>query len=299
MARVSEAEIRALKREISVERLAEARGVKLKKHGKDLIGLCPFHDDHEPSLVITPERNLWHCLGACQAGGSVIDWVMRAEAVSFRHAVELLRKDLPSLAAEAAESAAKPPPKKTLVPKLPPVVEQVASDQELLVEVVDYYHQTLLESPEARAYLDKRGLGSEEAIRHFRLGFANRTLSYRLPSRNQRTGSELRAALERLGRVSRERARAPERLSGRPDLRRGGPGGGALRAEDHAAPAQRHAAAPVLAGAASRRLELAGAAGVEGDHPVREPDRRMHVLVRGPPQRHRGLRRGGLHGRSP
>ena len=199
MARVSEAEIRALKREISVERLAEARGVKLKKHGKDLIGLCPFHDDREPSLVITPERNLWHCLGACQAGGSVIDWVMRAEAVSFRHAVELLRKDLPSLAAEAAESLAKPPPKKTLVPKLPPVVEQVASDQELLVEVVDYYHQTLLESPEARAYLDKRGLGNEEAIRHFRLGFANRTLSYRLPSRNQRTGSELRAALERLG----------------------------------------------------------------------------------------------------
>ncbi len=36
---------RALKREISVERLAEARGVELKRHGKDLLGLCPFHDD--------------------------------------------------------------------------------------------------------------------------------------------------------------------------------------------------------------------------------------------------------------
>ena len=52
---------------------------------------CPFHDDREPSLVMTPAKNLWHCLGACQAGGSVIDWVMRAEGVSFRHAVELLR----------------------------------------------------------------------------------------------------------------------------------------------------------------------------------------------------------------
>lgn len=47
-----------------------------KKHGSDLIGRCPFHDDKTPSLVITPEKNLWHCLGACQVGGTMIDWVM-------------------------------------------------------------------------------------------------------------------------------------------------------------------------------------------------------------------------------
>ncbi|MCP5442312.1 MAG: hypothetical protein H6968_04705 [Chromatiaceae bacterium] len=34
--------------------------------GVDLIGLCPFYDDKEPLLVITPKQNLWHCLGACQ-----------------------------------------------------------------------------------------------------------------------------------------------------------------------------------------------------------------------------------------
>ena len=33
--------------------------------------------------MITPQKNLWHCMGACQVGGSVIDWVMRAESVSF------------------------------------------------------------------------------------------------------------------------------------------------------------------------------------------------------------------------
>ena len=196
MARVSEEEIRALKREISVERLAQARGVALKKHGSDLIGLCPFHDDREPSLVITPERNLWHCLGACQAGGTVIDWVMKAEGVSFRHAVEVLRKDHPSLAAEPSKRR---PAKRTLLPKLPAVVDTTASDAELMAEVVAYYQQTLLESPEALAYLEKRGLKNDEAIEHFRLGFANRTLSYRLPSRNQRTGAELRGALERIG----------------------------------------------------------------------------------------------------
>ena len=196
MARIAGSEIERLKREISVERLAEAGGVALKKHGSDLIGLCPFHDDREPSLVITPEKNLWHCLGACQAGGTVIDWVMKAEGVSFRHAVEVLRKDLPSLAAEPSKRR---PAKKTLLPKLPAVVDTTASDAELMAEVVAYYEQTLSESPEALAYLEKRGLKHDEAIKHFRLGFANRTLSYRLPSRNQRTGAELRGALERIG----------------------------------------------------------------------------------------------------
>src|SRR5580700_12272891 len=100
MARIPDEVIERLKQEVSLERLAEARGVKLKRHGADLHGLCPFHDDHEPSLVISPAKGLWHCLGACQAGGSVIDWVMRAEGVSFRHAVEILRTD-PSFAASS------------------------------------------------------------------------------------------------------------------------------------------------------------------------------------------------------
>ncbi len=197
MARVSEAEIQRLKREISVERLAEARGVKLKKHGKDLIGLCPFHDDREPSLVITPEKNLWHCLGACQAGGSAIDWVMKAEGASFRYAVELLRAGLPSLAAEPP--AKRPPPKLGSVRKLPVVGARSADSAALLLDVVGYYHQTLLGSAEALEYLGERGIRNEEAIKHFRLGFANRTLGYRLPAKNRHQGAELRGRLVELG----------------------------------------------------------------------------------------------------
>ena len=56
MARVPEEELERLKREVSVQRLAEARGVELERHGADLIGLCPFHDDRKPSLVISPEQ---------------------------------------------------------------------------------------------------------------------------------------------------------------------------------------------------------------------------------------------------
>jgi hypothetical protein len=67
MARIPDHEIERLKKEISVERLAEARGIQLTRHGADLVGKCPFHDDRTPSLVITPAKNLWHCLGACNA----------------------------------------------------------------------------------------------------------------------------------------------------------------------------------------------------------------------------------------
>src|SRR5271169_1617356 len=128
MARIAEEEIERLKREVSLERLAEARGVKLVRHGADLIGLCPFHEDHSPSLVISPKKNLWNCLGACGKGGSVIDWVMRVEGISFRHAVELLREEHFPL---AAHPGTKLPPQRSTVPKLPAPVSRDADDRAL------------------------------------------------------------------------------------------------------------------------------------------------------------------------
>jgi DNA primase catalytic core len=195
MARIPEAEIERIKQEVSVQRLAEARGIRLDRHGADLIGLCPFHEDHEPSLVITPAKNLWHCLGACRAGGSVIDWVMKCNGVSFRHAVELLRANHSSLAAPG------PIVRKatTAAVKLEAPFAPDAGDQEVLRQVIDYYHATLKESPEALKYLQSRGLDHPEMITHFRLGFSNRTLGYRLPERNRKSGAELRGRLQRLG----------------------------------------------------------------------------------------------------
>jgi len=193
VARLPEQELDRLKREISVQRLAEAHGVKLKRHGADLIGLCPFHDDKEPSLVISPQKNLWHCLGACQAGGSVIDWVIKSEGVSFRHAVEILRGDLPSAPASAAAR------KQSSARKLPPPVELEADDVELLRQVIDYYHETLKKSPEALTYLESRGLQSSEMIDRFRLGFANRTLGFRLPEKSRQAGAAIRGRLQKLG----------------------------------------------------------------------------------------------------
>lgn len=108
MARIPQSEIERLKTEIAVERLVEASGIALKKSGKDQIGHCPFHDDAEPSLVITAAKNLWHCFG-CQMGGGPIDWVMKMQGVSFRHAVEILREGIPLRAARhVSQCAGKP-----------------------------------------------------------------------------------------------------------------------------------------------------------------------------------------------
>jgi len=199
MARIPADELERLKKEVPLTRLAEAKGVELKRHGADLIGCCPFHEDKTPSLVITPDKNLWHCLGACQAGGSVVDWVMKAEGVSFRHAVELLREGMPTSVPASPAPAARPPVKHATVKKLSAPVPMDADDQEVLQRVVAYYHEQLKQSPEAMSYLTKRGLKSSQMVEHFKLGFANRTLGYRLPERNRQAGEKIRGQLIRLG----------------------------------------------------------------------------------------------------
>ena len=204
MARIPENELERLKNEVSVERLVEASGIALKKSGKDLLGQCPFHDDGEPSLVITPTKNLWHCFG-CGIGGNPIDWVMKAQGISFRHAVELLREGLatgsnPSLAANGDKTAK--PAKRSTVPKLPAPIALDADGQALLNQVIGYYHDTFKTSPEALAYLESRGFAGEPlalAIDTFKLGYANRTLGLRLPEKNRAAGSAIRTRLQDIG----------------------------------------------------------------------------------------------------
>ena len=184
-----------IKREISIQRLAEAQGIKLRRSGKELIGLCPFHQDRNPSLNIDPVQNVWHCKGACGEGGDVIAWVMRAEGISFTHAVELLKRNyLPS-----ATSTTEPPPKISTVPKLPPLFQASVDDQKLLGIVVDYYHRTLKQTPGAQQYLIQRGLKSSEMVEHLKLGFSNRSLNYHLPDKNRVEGARQRGRLEELG----------------------------------------------------------------------------------------------------
>lgn len=198
MQRIPQPDLDRLKADIDLTALIRAKGIELKPHGTaDLIGRCPFHDDKTPSLVVTPSKGLWHCLGACQAGGDILSWIMKAEGVSFRHAVELLRDGQAAtlLSSEKVVKVAS-------IPKLAPPVAMDADDQTLLNQVTDYYHKTLKEDPaahKAREYLQKRGLAHPEAVEAFRLGYANRTLGLRLPDKNRDAGAAIRGRLEALG----------------------------------------------------------------------------------------------------
>jgi hypothetical protein len=113
---------------------------------------------------------------------------MRAEGVSRLHALALLSEGLPSQTKAGRV-------KYGTVRKLAPPVSPDADDGALLGHVVAYYHETLWTSPEALAYLESRGIRSQEAIDRFKLGYANRTLGYRLPMNNRKLGAELRGRL--------------------------------------------------------------------------------------------------------
>lgn len=89
--------------------------------------------------------------------------------------------------------------RRSTVPKLESPLRRKVDERELLRQVVDYYHETLKESPQALQYLEQRGLRSEDAIARFKLGYANRTLGYRLPQKNRVAGAESRGRLQQLG----------------------------------------------------------------------------------------------------
>ena len=192
---IPEETIDRIKQQTDLAALVRSRGVDLKKHGsKDLIGLCPFHDDHDPSFVVTPGKGLYHCLG-CGAAGNAIQFVEKYDGISFRHAFELL--------AEGGNVAFKTSPagpiKQATVPKLENPFSPEASNAELMDQVVDYYHERLQKTPAVLDYLRTRGLNNLAAISRFRLGFADRSLGLRLPEKNRVAGKAIRGRLEQLG----------------------------------------------------------------------------------------------------
>jgi CHC2-type zinc finger protein/Toprim domain-containing protein len=191
MARLIAEQAERLAAEVSVERLAEGRGVRLVRRGEELVGSCPFHADEADSLVIRPADNHWCCLGDCQAGGSAVEWVMRAEGVSARHAMELLREGVPPRGGL--------PPRWASSRRLACPFDAESSDAELLDRVAVFYTEALKNAPEALGWLEGRGLRHGELIDTFRLGYANRTLGLRLPPTARKEGKPIRSRLQNLG----------------------------------------------------------------------------------------------------
>ena len=131
--------------------------VRLRKAGRRLVGLCPFHQERTPSFTVDPEAGLWHCFG-CKAGGDLFRFVEMMEKVSFAEAVELLARRLglpPRRPADAARQRARE--------RLIALHEQAA-----------VFFQSNLSGKgggRARAYLRGRGI-SPQSVEEFGLGYA-------------------------------------------------------------------------------------------------------------------------------
>ncbi len=132
--------------------------VKLRKRGKNYVGLCPFHSEKDPSFTVSPEKQLFHCFG-CNQGGNVFAFIMKIENVGFAEAVEELGTKLGISVPKVSPSG----PSRTEREKLHQIMLLAAK-----------YFQSGLEGKSGEAaltYLKKRGI-SEETRELFRLGFA-------------------------------------------------------------------------------------------------------------------------------
>lgn len=134
--------------------------VPLQKSGRNFKALCPFHTEKTPSFFVFPERQSWHCFGACATGGDAFSFVMKKEGVDFGEALRLL-----------AEKTGVP-----LTPRKQGEKEEKEKEALYLANEVaaQYYHRLLLHSPAAqvaRDHLQRRGV-TEQSIRDFQLGFS-------------------------------------------------------------------------------------------------------------------------------
>jgi DNA primase len=134
------------------------RYVQLKRSGQRYLGLCPFHGERTPSFTVDKEKALWYCYG-CSEGGSVYNFLMRIEGLTFPQAVKKLGDEVGiEVVAERSD----------------PVSQRRDALRDLLERTAQYYSEMLHRSPlgePARAYLRARGITAETAQK-FRLGWA-------------------------------------------------------------------------------------------------------------------------------
>lgn len=132
--------------------------ITLKRRGKNLIGLCPFHGEKTPSFTIYPESSSFYCFG-CKAGGDVFTFIKLIENIDYIDAIKLLAERAGVTITETGEADA--------IHKLKQIIYEINR------EAAKYYHSYLM-SPQGKSCLDyylSRGL-SLQTIKKFGLGAA-------------------------------------------------------------------------------------------------------------------------------
>jgi DNA primase len=132
----------------------------LKKAGRNLTALCPFHSEKHPSFFVYPEQQSWHCFGACNTGGDVFAFIMKKEGLDFGEALRTLANRVGVTLPSRERS------------------EERKEEKEEFFKVNEaatvYFHNLLVNSTagaKAKSYLEKRGL-TPKTIGDFQLGYA-------------------------------------------------------------------------------------------------------------------------------
>jgi DNA primase len=161
--------------------------VRLTKRGRDLYGLCPFHDEKTPSFHVTPQMQSWYCFG-CQEGGDVFDFVEKLEKVQFRDALRILAErvgiELKHEDPRAVEAAHRR--------------RRILDLNKLAAQYYEYVLHELPAGEPGRALLAQRGV-SDETAKRFQLGYApvGRGFSEYLRSRQKPIADAIAAGLLR------------------------------------------------------------------------------------------------------
>jgi len=127
----------------------------LQKAGKNFKALCPFHQEKTPSFVVSPERQMWYCFGACGEGGDIIKFLMKYENLEFYEALKFL--------AERAGIE--------LAALNPAAQREIGGLYDIHEKAKEFFRKELFQNPAALEYLKNRGLG-EQTIEEFELGFS-------------------------------------------------------------------------------------------------------------------------------
>src|SRR5437762_378074 len=133
--------------------------LRLQKAGRDLKGLCPFHQEKTPAVYVSPEKQLWHCYG-CQKGGDHFTFIQDIEHVDFRGALRMLAEKTGVVLEESPGAGRQRELKRTI--------------QRLNGLAAQYFHHILLENPagqRALIQLESRGV-TRASMTEFQLGFA-------------------------------------------------------------------------------------------------------------------------------
>jgi DNA primase len=151
-----------LKQANPIDVVANRYGVELRRQGRAWIGRCPFHADAGRPNFYAYDTQSWRCY-RCGVGGDIVDFVMRAEQVGFREAIELLGgapNAMPMTAPRVVE------PRRPVVPS-----ERTAEERAVLQAATTLYHQRLRADTGALGYVACRGI-DRATIERSRVGFA-------------------------------------------------------------------------------------------------------------------------------